>query len=114
MTNEEIRKRMGSKRNIILRIKERKLNLFGHICRMEDSRLVKEVFGEMEGITKRGRPKRRLAGQYNGMVQRESIAYILKNTAQDRDAWKLQVKVALGTNIHETLDKWMDGWMDET
>ena len=33
------------------RIKEeRKLNLFGHICRMEDSRLVKVVvFGEMEG-----------------------------------------------------------------
>ncbi len=41
---------MGSKRNIIQRIKERKLNLFGHICRMEDSRRVKkEVFGEMEG-----------------------------------------------------------------
>src|SRR6218665_683435 len=33
-TNEEIRKRMGSKRNIIRRIKERKLNLFGHICRI--------------------------------------------------------------------------------
>ena len=41
--NEEIRKRMGSKRNVIQRIKERKLNLFGHICRMEDNRLVKEV-----------------------------------------------------------------------
>ena len=48
--NEEIRKRMGSKRNIVQRIKERKFNLFGHICRMEDSRLVKEVvFGEIEG-----------------------------------------------------------------
>jgi len=50
---------MGSQRNIIQIIKERKLNLFGHICRMEDSRLVKEVvFGEMEGKIKRGRPKR--------------------------------------------------------
>ena len=39
ITNEEIRKRMGSKRNIII-IKERKLNLFGHICRIEDSRLI--------------------------------------------------------------------------
>ena len=59
ITNEEIRKRMGSQRNIIQIIKERKLNLFGHICRMEDSRLVKEVvFGEMERKIKRGRPKR--------------------------------------------------------
>ena len=50
---------MGSERNILQRIKERKLNLFGHICRIEDSRLVKEVvFGEMKGKTKRGRPKR--------------------------------------------------------
>src|SRR6218665_69179 len=59
ITNDEIRKRMGSERNILQRIKERKLNLFGHICRIEDSRLVKEVvFGEMKGKTKRGRPKR--------------------------------------------------------
>ena len=50
---------MSSKRNIIQRIKERKLNLFGHICKMKDSRLVKEVvFGEMDGKTERGRPKR--------------------------------------------------------
>jgi len=50
ITNEEIRKRMCSKRNIIQRIKERKLNLFGHVYRIEDNILVKEVvFGEMEG-----------------------------------------------------------------
>ena len=58
ITNKEIRKRGGSKRNIIQRIKERKLNLFGHMYRMEDNRLVKDVvFGEMKGKTKRGRPK---------------------------------------------------------
>ena len=52
ITNDEIRKRMSSKRNIISlqRIKERKLNLFGHVYRIEDNILVKEVvFGEMEG-----------------------------------------------------------------
>jgi len=42
-----------AKRYIIQRIKERKLNLFGHICRMEDNRVVKEVvFEEMEGKQK--------------------------------------------------------------
>jgi len=50
IANEEIRKIVGSKRNIIQQIKESILNLFGHICRMEDNRLVKEVvFREMEG-----------------------------------------------------------------
>jgi len=50
---------MSSKRSIIQRIKERKLNLFGHIWRIEDNRLVKKVMlGEMEGKTKRGRPRR--------------------------------------------------------
>ena len=59
ITNEETRKRVSSKRNIIQRIKEGKLNLLGHICRVKDGRLVKEmVFGKMEGKPKRGRPKR--------------------------------------------------------
>ena len=41
------------------RFKGRKLNLFGHICRMEDSRLVKDVvFGKMGWITQRGRSRR--------------------------------------------------------
>jgi len=48
---------VGSKRNIIQRIKEIKLKLFDHICRMEDNRLVKEVvFLELDGKTNRGRP----------------------------------------------------------
>ena len=86
ITNEEIRKRMCSKRNIIQRIKERKLNLFGHICRMEDSRLVKEVvFGDMERKTKRGRPKREGLDDVTEWCN-EGI-YILKRKAQDRDAW---------------------------
>jgi len=58
--NEEIKKRMIINRNIIQRIKERKLKLYGHICRMEDSRLVNEVvLGEMAGKTNRGRPHRK-------------------------------------------------------
>jgi len=49
---------MVSKRNIIQRIKERKLNIFGHICRMEDNRLVKKVvFREMEGRAGIGIPQ---------------------------------------------------------
>ena len=58
IANEEIRKRMGSKRNTIQRIKERILNLFWHIFRMEVSRLIKEVvFQEMKGKQKEDNQK---------------------------------------------------------
>jgi len=53
--NTDIMKRMGTRINI-----ERKLNFFGHICGMQDDRLLKKaVFGIMDGKNKRGRPKRR-------------------------------------------------------
>jgi len=39
----------------------RKLKLFGHICRMDDNRLVKNVvFGIVEGQNMRGRRSREL------------------------------------------------------
>ena len=40
-TNTEVRSRVGSTRDIIQLIMERKLNLFVHICRMDDQRLMK-------------------------------------------------------------------------
>jgi len=46
--------------NIVQRIIERKLNFFGHVCRMQDDRLLKQaVFGIMDSKNKWGRPKRR-------------------------------------------------------
>src|SRR6218665_4230158 len=97
ITNEEIRKEMGSKRNILQRINERKVNLFGHICRMEDSRLVEEVvFWKMKGKTKRGRPRREWLEDVKEWCNEEIS--MLKRKAQDRDAWKIIVKRALDTN----------------
>jgi len=46
-------KRTGTSINIVQRIIERKLNFFGHICRMQDDRLLKQaVFGIMDGKAK--------------------------------------------------------------
>jgi len=84
-------------KNIIQRIKERKLNLFGHICRMEDNSLVKNVvFGEMEGKTKRGSPRKEWLDEKKEWYNEE--IYILKRKAQDIDAWKMKFKCAVDTN----------------
>src|SRR6218665_808246 len=41
----------------IQKIITRKLELFGHICRMENDRKIKSiVFGRLDGTNKRGRP----------------------------------------------------------
>jgi len=41
--NTDVMKRTGTSINIIQRIIQRKLNLFGHICRMQDDRLLKQA-----------------------------------------------------------------------
>jgi len=54
ITNVEIRRRLEIKRNVDQLIMDWKLKLFGHICRMDDNRLVKVVvFGIMDGKNKR-------------------------------------------------------------
>jgi len=90
-----------------------KLNLFGHICRREDSRLVKEVvFGEMEGKIKRViRPNREWLDDVKEWCNEKII---LKKKAQDRVAWKMIIKCALHWTRtgDESIDRWMDGLMD--
>jgi len=44
---------------LVQKVIQRKLRLFGHICRMDDSRKIKTlVFRMMDGSNKRGRPHR--------------------------------------------------------
>jgi len=73
---------------------ERNLNLFGHICRMNDNRLVKEVmFGIMEGETRRGRPCREWLGDIKGLYGEE--IHTPNRNAQDCSTWRTVVKTAL-------------------
>ncbi len=58
--NEDIRKKIGKQSTIMDVIKKRKLELFGHICRMRDDRLLRTVtMGMVTGNRKRGRPPKR-------------------------------------------------------
>src|SRR6218665_308532 len=43
VTNKEVRKRLNIKTDMMQTIMKRKLGLFGHICRMENSRKIKIV-----------------------------------------------------------------------
>lgn len=94
-TNEDIRKMICRKYTIIDIIKKRKLQLFGHICRMSDSRLVKQiVFSRMEGKSRIGRPSREwlddIADWCNHNIQD------LYQIAQNRRSWKDLILSSIG------------------
>jgi len=56
-TKEDVRRRMKCQRYVLQMVIERKLNLFGHICRMNNSRLIKQVvLGMVDRSGIRGRP----------------------------------------------------------
>ena len=87
MKNEDIRKKISKERTIVDTIKKRKLELFGHIYRMEDKRLIKHIlFSRMDGKSRRGRPCREWIDdiiEWSGRNGQD-----LSHLAQDRRAWK--------------------------
>jgi len=76
---------------------QRKLRLFGHICRMEDNRKLKTLmFRIIDGMNKRGRPCREWM---DDIVSWCKIGLQeLNSLAQDRRRWKLITRQAMDTN----------------
>jgi len=97
VTNKEIRSIVGTMKKIVGIILELNLNLFGHICRMEDTRLVKNVvFGKIEGRSRRGRLNREWLDDIEEWCQEDNHSFSRK--AQDRDLWRRTVNYAVNTD----------------
>ena len=92
-------KRTDTKINIVQRMMERKLNLFSHICRMQDDRLIKQaVFGIMDGTNKKGRCRRRWADDLVDWCNKDICT--LCGLSSDRKRWSRFVKYVVDTNGH--------------
>ena len=73
------------------------MNFFGHICRMQDERLIKQVvFGIMDGKNKRGRRKRRWTDDLADWCNKDICT--LYRLAMDRKKWTHLVKYVVDTN----------------
>src|SRR6218665_651918 len=72
---KEVRIRLNIKTDLMQTIMKRKLGLFGHICRMENSRKIKSVMlGIMDGKGRRGRPNMEwIDNRVDRMVQQRSV-----------------------------------------
>jgi len=83
VTNEEVLKRIGEKRQVIRDIKKRKANWLGHVMR-RDCLLRDAIEGTVEGKRKRGRRRYQLMDDV-----RAGRKYCdTKNLAQNRYAWR--------------------------
>ena len=90
--------RIGKTQDIVQRIVKKKLRPtpFGHICRMPDDRLLKEVvFGIMEGSNRIGRPRKRWTDDVEEWCN--NALHTLSMMAADRRKWRQIVKHALDT-----------------
>ena len=95
--NDDIRKKISKEETIIDIIKRKKLRLFGHICRMDDSRLIKHtVFARMNGKPRRGRPHREWLDDITEWCK--SSGQALFHVAQDRQRWKKLIREVVGPN----------------
>jgi len=105
--NEEIRIRMKCQWNVLQMVIEKKLNLFGHICWMNNSRLIKQVvFGMVDGSGIRGRPNKEWLDQ--GMVPDRCAHSKHSGAIKNR-----MEAVCLTRGWHQqALSPWIDGSMD--
>jgi len=97
ITIEEVWRRMKCQRIVLQMVMERKLNLFGHICQMNNSRLIKQVIlGMVNGSGMRGKPNKEWLGDIKEWCQMDMhSASIL---AQSRTKWRQFVKRVVDTN----------------
>ncbi len=99
VTNVEVRRRLMIDETLMHVIMKRKLALFGHICRMEDNRKIKNVmFGMLDGSGKRGRPAREWLDDIKEWCGME--IHVLFRRAQDREGWRHLIGHALSTYGH--------------
>jgi len=96
-TNREICDKLGIERDLLQRAIQRKLRLFGHICRMDDNRKIKTLtFGNVEGTNRRGRQSR---GWMDDIISWcKTGLRELNSLAQDRKEWQLITRQAMDTN----------------
>uniref|UniRef100_K7EWB3 Uncharacterized protein n=1 Tax=Pelodiscus sinensis TaxID=13735 RepID=K7EWB3_PELSI len=99
VTNEELSRKIQPKENLLQKVIKWKLQLFGHICRMNYKRKVKTlVFAIMDGPNKRDRPHRKWVDDIVDWC-RASLQK-LSHSALDRERWKEIVREASDTNRH--------------
>jgi hypothetical protein len=88
VSNQEIRTRMNAEESIIDRIKNKGLNWFGHLLKMEVDRWPKQLYQwKPPGKRKRGRPNKSWREEMMTAMQSRRLNI---EDAQDRRLWRIR------------------------
>jgi len=98
--NEVTRKELGQQVTLVDKIRKRRLTWFGHVTRMEGSRLpVVALYGQVEGTRSRGRQAKKCIDNVKedltaqGMNMREAV-----NNSRNRKIWRSLVEASKSAN----------------
>jgi hypothetical protein len=87
--NEAIRTKMGIKKNIVQKIEEQQLGWYGHVKRMEDGKIVKQVAKwKPQGKRKRGTPVNTWKDGIRESMKRRELK---DEECMDRDLWRRKI-----------------------
>ena len=95
--NTEVRRRMKAETNVMQMIIKRKMEFFGHVCRMGEGRMVKKVmWGKMHGTNRKGRSRKHWLDDVTEWG-RADLPTLFWET-RDREVWRKRVRRAVDTN----------------
>ena len=88
--NEEVRWRVGMEMELASRADQRALRWFGHVERMDESRMARRVLiSEVSGGSVRGRPKSGwMDGAKVALGNRGMTVEAVRQSANDRKEWR--------------------------
>jgi hypothetical protein len=87
--NNIIKQKMNVTRSLLDDIKTKQLQRYGHVQRMEERRLAKEVMKwRPPGRKKRGRPKLSWAGRIRGLMGEKGL---MEEDWNDRSNWRKKI-----------------------
>jgi len=98
VTNVEIRNCLNKKEDLLQKVMKRKLKLFGHIARIDNSRKIKSgVIVKMDGDNRKGtiRTYREWLDDINEWFQKDM--HLLIQIAEERNKMRQVVKCSLDT-----------------
>ena len=94
--NEDIKRNLSIRRDIIEKVEIRRLRYFGHVSRMEQIRLPYiAMHGRVNGMRGRGRPKKRWLDTVTKDCESRGMTLVeAQRVAQDRTTWKTILKTS--------------------
>ena len=92
--NEDVEYACGIEKGTIRRMNEKQLSWYGHVCRMNEVRMVKKIYvSECGGRRPRGRPRNNwMTGVKECLASRGKDVTWANAETRDRDRWRRFVK----------------------